>query len=68
MNETKPFYASKGVIGSLIAVAALGAQMLGFEVTPADQAALNDMIIGGIGIAGALLAIFGRIAATKKIG
>lgn len=68
MNETKPFYASKGIIGSLIAVAALGANLVGFEITPADQAALSDNILNGVAIVGALIAIWGRITATKKIG
>lgn len=68
MNETKPIYASKGVIGSVIAVVALGAKLLGFEITPDDQAALNDMILSGAAIVGALVALYGRITATRKIG
>lgn len=68
MEDKKPAYKSKGVIGSAVALAAFGAQLIGLEITPADQAQLNDLILSAIGIAGAALGLVGRILASRKIG
>ena len=37
------------------------------QITPADQAQIVELIIGIGGIIGSVLAIYGRIVATKKI-
>lgn len=75
MTETKPLFRSKTFWGSVVAVGGAIAGLFGFDLTSADQAELTGLIDQTIGvwdslavIAGALLAIYGRITATKTIG
>lgn len=72
MNETKGFWASKTIWGNLISIAALVAGLFGIEVDAATQATIVDgttAAYASIGVViGQLVAIYGRIAATKKIG
>ena len=74
MNETKPWYRSRGVWGSVISLIAVGAGLLGFNAGSAEQeTALNlidrAIVLGDeiIALAGAALALWGRISATKQI-
>lgn len=65
MNETKSILLSKTVWGVIIGV--LGILLPKFGLMPLDDAAA-DMLAGEIVSAiGALLAIYGRIKAVKKI-
>jgi len=75
MDETKPWYLSRGILGGAVAAVAGAAQLAGYAVTPADQAALVDGVtqIGGLvagagSLLGGLVAIWGRIKASKAIG
>lgn len=43
------------------------AAIRGSSITPADQVQIADLITGVGGIIGSVLAIYGRVAATKKI-
>lgn len=79
MDGVKNWLTSKGVLGSAVASAStvlmfIGG-LLGYQVTPADvteaattldaiQAAALSIIAAG----GALVGLWGRIVATKKIG
>jgi hypothetical protein len=42
--------------------------LLGYTVTPEDQVWLIDGIAGAGAIAGGLMAVYGRIRASKRIG
>ena len=69
MNGTKSWTESLGVWGGVIAmvVPAIGAA-LHMNITPGDVQSAIDLatqIIGGIG---GLIAIYGRVTATKTIG
>lgn len=71
MKETKPAYLSRGVIGGVVAVGAVVAGLFGYEVDADTQAVVVDQ---GVAIAtavatvvGGVLAIWGRIKATKRI-
>lgn len=73
--ETKPWWQSAGIWGSLIAVAAGGAGMLGYTISPDDQAQLVTAATKGVelgtaavGLLGGLVSLWGRIRATKRIG
>lgn len=69
MNDTKPWYASTGVWGGIIAVLTplIGA-FFHMTVSSADSAALADAL-AGIGTAiGGILAVYGRVTATTQIG
>jgi hypothetical protein len=70
MSETdnKPWYASRGVLGGLVAALAGLASLFGYAVAPADQAALTELAVGVAAAGGGLLAIIGRVLATKAIG
>ena len=74
-NETKPWWQSAGVWGSLIAVAAGGAAMLGYTISPDDQAQLVtaatrsvELGTAAASLFGGLVGLWGRIRATKRIG
>ncbi|MBG0809868.1 hypothetical protein IY145_10805 [Methylosinus sp. H3A] len=75
MEETKPWYLSRGVVGGAVSAVAGAAQLAGYTLTPADQAALIDgatqayQLVFGVGsLVGGLIAIWGRIKASKAIG
>lgn len=67
MNDVKGFFESKAIWGGLIAFGAGVAGLIGYSVSPEDQAQLVELITGGVGVFGALVAIYGRIKASKKI-
>lgn len=64
MNDEKSWYTSKSVIGSAVAIAALIAGAFGYEVDAEGQEQITLTIIG---VAGGLVAIYGRIKAVKKL-
>lgn len=73
--DTKNLFASRTVWGALIAILASLAGLGGVAVSPADQAAALDLVDQifavwdrVLAIAGAGLAIWGRVRATKAIG
>lgn len=68
MEDVKGILASKTIWGA--AVAALGAigALFHFDFGAADQAATLDAVYAIMSAAGSLLAIWGRVTATKKIG
>lgn len=65
--ETKPWYQSKTIWASLVALAAVIAQALGLSIGEEDQAALVDAILNAVAIAGTFIAVYGRTKATKSI-
>lgn len=74
MDGSKSWTGSAGVWGGVVAVAASGLNLLGYTVSLADQAALanslSQMVTLGtsiVGIVGGLVAIYGRVKATKTI-
>lgn len=67
--ETKKWYESSGMWGGLIAlVSAVLAPVLGVTLDAALQADITSAVVAGGGVVGSLLAIWGRIRATKTIG
>lgn len=66
--DTKNWYTSKGVLGSLVAGAAVVAGFFGVQFGIEDQAELVDVIVGVVGAVAALIGMYGRITATTKIG
>jgi len=67
MVDEKPWFMSKTIWGSLISVAAALVSTLGISLDGAVQVAITDAVVQLIGAAGALLAIYGRLAATDII-
>lgn len=82
MFDFKSVLQSKTIWGSLIVLASWGLAAAGYAVSESDQKTLVDIVTGvassdtGIAAiamalanaAGALLAIYGRVKATKRIG
>lgn len=74
MEDQKAWYASTGIWGGLVALIAGLAGLLGYTISPADQQALADSIQQMVALAtsvgatiGGILAIWGRVRATKTI-
>jgi len=68
MDEVKGLLASKGVWGGVIAFLGALAAIFHIDFGAADQAATLDAVWQIVSAAGALLAIWGRITAKKRIG
>lgn len=68
LTDTKSIWASKTIWGGAIALLAAAAGLLGYAITADQQAELietGSMIVSAVG---GLIALWGRIAATKRIG
>ena len=68
MNGTKPWWQSKAVWGSLIALLAGVGQLLGLKLDATLQDQLADLITGTAEIAGGVIAWYGRATATHTLG
>lgn len=68
MEQTKSLLASKTVWGGILVVVGAIAGMLGYTFAPEDQATVAAAIDNIVIAVGGLLAIWGRITATKRIG
>jgi hypothetical protein len=75
MEDVKPWYASKGIWGSIIVIAAMGLKVAGIEISPDDQATAVDMVVKGassvadlVALGGGVIALWGRLRASTKIG
>ncbi len=67
MIDEKPWYLSRTIWGSLIAVAAALGSILGISLDQVTQTELADIVVQMAGAAGALVAIYGRLSATEII-
>lgn len=74
MGGSKAAITSTGVIGAVVAGVALAAPLLGYKFSSDAQQALsllleNGFLIGSniVAFAGAAVALYGRITATKEI-
>ncbi len=68
MKDMKSFLASKTIWGVAIAVAPTVAGLFGMTVTGADASEVAGHVDGIVTAAGGLLAVYGRVTATKGIG
>lgn len=67
MQNSKPWYASKGVWGGIVALLAGIAAMLGYTIGPDEQATLVNALIGVGGSIGGVLAVYGRVKAKDEV-
>ncbi len=68
MGQSKPWYQSKTIIGVILMVAGIAAGKFGYDL---DDETKNQLagIIATLGETfGAVLAVWGRVSATKAIG
>lgn len=69
MNDVKSALASKTVWGGILAVVApIAGHFLHVSITDVDTQQLADILSGLVTAIGGVLAIVGRIVATKAIG
>lgn len=69
MNDNKPWYASSGVWGGILAAGVgLVALITHTTITQADVSSLAGDLAAIGGAVGGIIAVYGRIKATKKIG
>ncbi|QDP59291.1 MAG: hypothetical protein Tp136SUR676911_30 [Prokaryotic dsDNA virus sp.] len=67
MKDSKKWYQSKSVWGGIVALLAVLLGAFGYSITGDDQSLLIDSlsIIGGA--VGSLVAIYGRVKASKRV-
>lgn len=68
MTDSKPWYLSRTIWASLITILTAAAGILGLPVAGIDNAALTDTLLQAITAISGLVAIFGRLGASSKIG
>ncbi len=71
MKETKVWYASKGVWGSVIVIASIVLRLLSKEseaqVVEAESGAIAEWIVQVVAAVGAVIAFWGRVTAKKEL-
>jgi hypothetical protein len=67
-DNTKPWYLSRGFIGSAVAIGAGVAAIFNYQIDADLQASIAQEVLGFGSLAGGALALWGRIKASRKIG
>ncbi|MEO0329211.1 MAG: hypothetical protein AAF217_11525 [Pseudomonadota bacterium] len=67
MVDDKAWYESRTIWGALIAVAASVFDAAGLTMDAGAQAQLSEAMVQFVGAAGAIVAVYGRISATRMI-
>jgi hypothetical protein len=68
MDSVKPWYLSRTIWASAIAVASTAASIFGLPVDGVDGGALADSILQAVTAISGIVAILGRLGATTRIG
>ena len=68
MEAAKPWYLSRTIWASLVTIVTATAGLIGVPVAGIDNVALTDTILQAVSALAGLVAIFGRLSATNKIG
>lgn len=67
MKQDKEWFESKTIWGALVAIAASFSGALGLSLDLGTQNEMAEALVQLFGAAGALVAIYGRLTATRKI-
>lgn len=67
MDGLKNWYVSKTIWGGAVAILASCATLVGLDLDAADQMELTDRLVALAGAVGGIVAIYGRIAADKRL-
>ncbi|WP_201353807.1 hypothetical protein [Hydrogenimonas urashimensis] len=67
MTYEKPWYQSKGVWGGIVSILAIVLGVFGYTVSPEDQQAIVVALTSVGATVGSVVAIYGRIKATKRV-
>jgi hypothetical protein len=66
-DDAKVWYKSRTMIGSIVAVIALLANSFGLSIDATLQTEVADSVLNAAGVGGGILALYGRILATKVL-
>lgn len=66
--DNKAWYLSRGVWGSVVVILAMLLKSFGHEISPDLQGAMVDNAIAVVTVIGGVIALVGRVKATKTIG
>lgn len=67
MNEQKPWYASKGVWGGLIAALVGLLSLFGIHIPEGEVQTITDTVMSIVTSGAGLLAVYGRVVAKTKL-
>ena len=67
LYDEKNWYASKGVWGGVVAAGAGLAGVLGYAIDEATQAHIVELAVSAAALVGGVLALIGRIKASKAV-
>ena len=67
MNDFKPWYASRTIWGSIVALLAAIASSFGMEIDAQMQTSFVETALQLVAVGGSIIAVFGRMNATTKI-
>ena len=67
MHDTKPWYTSVTIWGSLVSVLASALSLFKIHIDPQLQADLRDWLLAGATLAGGAAALWGRLRASRRI-
>jgi hypothetical protein len=68
MNELKPLVASKTFWGAVMALGGSALSAGHYTLSAADAASAVDLVVSVVSGIGGLMAIYGRVVASRKIG
>jgi len=68
MTTAKPWYLSRTIWASIVAVLSGGAGFLGLPLGGVDDAELTEAVLQAVTAVAGLVAIFGRLGARDRIG
>ena len=66
-TEKKAWRQSKTIWGSIITLLAIVASLFGYQIDQATQAQLTQQVTAIVAALGSILAIYGRVTATKQL-
>lgn len=66
-KATKQWWQSKTIWGAFITLIAMVAQLFGYQIDQATQSQLTEIATTIVAAFGSVLAIYGRVTATKRI-
>lgn len=67
MNDSKPWYASRGVVGSGVSAIVTLLALIGIQIDPTLQEQVVTLVLTIAGI-GSAVGLWGRVKADKTIG
>lgn len=65
---SKPWYLSRGVIGSVVAIVSGAAGAVGYGIPVEVQGQAVDLLLATGAVGGAAVALWGRLTAVRRIG